>query len=795
MATTAQSFIGFEAPGADDAMEIHSDNEYEMGDDGLDLDVDLVDGTQQPEDDVLSLQDAGADGEVDAHATSGDHDDLMIDKEDLIEEDEIDFGDLDFDDVGQPTLPNATESPIPHGDLSAKKPEGSTPQEHVLEEDFIDFSDDEDEEPQVATPIETRQPLANEPVREDEGVDYSGDGENHTAAEECEVGNAESHYQPEGTTYHENSQSKWDDEDIEDPSNLDQHLAPTDDEFHGTGKADMSSADALDETATDGEKPTQEESNDESHQSNVKDDHDVHSITINYDGTEYWLFKHHDNQDGDWLLDDPSLATKPIYDLFSACRTQLADDLNGDTELGIRFDNFRALTIYEDSTACAVTTIQDLVDIYLNLHAQDGNADPESFYVSLQFRPRVVSLIGELKKAVQKQIGFSGWNDLIVAGQTIFTTSYTDEYTEQWEGEGPNTEGQDPVEQVGEDHYSEEHEVNIHHEDTESNESPADASASSNPTPAIDESDKKNSPQSHNEEASDADSYEEHEGEIVEDIIDYSSDEEGPTEHALTREQSAGGVTSSSSTVDGQNAAAGEDDTNHDSLEKSRVSDNDEDESLEGENDEDELTQEANADADTYAQYDEGAGANANDDDEYPYDDLEREYGQNYSLENTAPTYGGNEYSTEGLDQGGDGYYYEDDNTAFYEQEGFGLATGTDNQGQHGEQDNAAELEADYNLAGVDDFLDLTGEAEDTSPHVYTPLAGNNEPQNGDNVDNQGKELHAYVAESTTASPVIALSIGLEDLGSSQGLKRPIEQVDIGYVDSSDLTDVKRQKL
>ena len=92
-------------------------------------------------------------------------------------------------------------------------------------------------------------------------------------------------------------------------------------------------------------------------------------------------------------------------------------------------------------------------------------------------------------------------------------------------------------------------------------------------------------------------------------------------------------------------------------------------------------------------------------------------------------------------------------------------------------------------------------------------------PDNVDNVDDEGKELHAYAATSisTTASPLIT-SVGLDDLGSPQGLKRPIGEVDTGSVDSSNVTgtfwiqfgwflddlvsytdgakiDVKRQKL
>lgn len=818
MTTTAQSFHGFESHAAEEAMDIQASNEYDMGNDDIDLDLDTTFDGQQLEDDVLSLQDAGADTVVEMQAASADNDDLMVDKED-----EFDFA-LDFD-VGQATIPKTTQSPPPRAgqaehlnmenteenidreEYDSEKAVSVPVSERALEEDLIDYSDDENEEPDVAaTPLERQQLLSTDVAGTAEGQGHPDGGENHTVTEEFGVGDADTHDQAEGATYHSMSPSQWDEGSVHDPLSLDHdldtsHKADGVDDF---SKVNSISADVLDEPTNDNEHQIQQESKGSSHELDVKQDHDAHSITISYDGTEYWLFKVDENQDGDWLLDDPSLATKPFYDLFNACRVQLGDDINVDTELGLRFDNFRALTMYEDSTACAVTSLQDLLDLYLNLHAQDGNADPESFYITLQFRPRVVSLIGELKKAVQNQIGFSGWNDQIVAGQTIFTTPFADDYNEQWEGEGPNTEGQDHVEQLDGGDHSEEHDADINHEDTESSQSHTDGSASTKATPAVHENDTKKSPHSHNEDASDAELHGDQEEVIVEDVIDYSDEEqeeEGPSDHGPTRESSANNASASSSTVDGEEAG-GENEANYDSLDKSRVSENDE-ESPEGDYDEEELTYDtnenadadANADANADAQHEEGGNVNANDDDEdYPYDDLEREYDPNYNLDNAAQAYGGKEYSGDGVEQGGDGYYYDEPNTAFYEQDEFGLSAGTENQGEHGEQDNIIDLSADYDLAGVDDFLDLTGDAEESSAQAYATLEEDDVPQGVDHLDNEGKELHAHVATSI-ASPAITTSIGLEDLGSPQGLKRPIGEVDVGLADSSDAADAKRQKL
>lgn len=816
MTTTAQSFVGPEAPATDDAMDLHTDNDYGLGDGDIDLDIEPTTDMYHPEDDVLSLQDAGTDGGVDLHTASGDHDDFMVDKEDVIEEDEIDYGDLEIGDAGQPSYQSIVDADSANIDPpDSTNADRSIHQEETVEEDLIDYSDDEVEQSsKVIQQVQQTQPV------DEEAKDWKGQepGENRGDVghiEEVGDGEAESYNQTEGRVWDDTTQTKWEEETTDQypttsNTNL-EHYAGIErnaDEGYDIAKADESGVDIVGEATKgddqldyqeDEDEDEEEVKNQEFHPAN-QEQH-THPITINYDGSEFWLFKQDNGQDGEWLLHDASLASKPIYDLFNACRAQLADDINSDTELGFRFDHFHALSVYEDSTACAVTSLQDLLELYLELHAQDGNNEPDSFFITLQFRPRVVSLIGELKKAVQDQIGFSGWNNQIATGQTIFTSSYshehTEEYQEQWEGDRVNDQGQDATQAAeAEDDHGAEDDRSVNKDDpdddTASNESPAGDSASSKPTPGAEEV----SPhRSNSEGVSDEASPEEEEEDAEEDIVDYS-DDEGQSDTAPHGEKSVNDGSTDSSTVEGDDASYAapetEDHTNlAESYDTTKDSENDEEDSIGSGHDEQDTADGGNADS--HAQYDEGA--NANDDDEYPYDDLDRGYDQGYPLDNTAQAFGANDYPIEGLNQSGDNYYYEDTNTGFYEQDEFALVAGASEQHDFNAQDNTGQAPAEDELAGVDDFLDLTGAPEENDTEDPFADFANDDIEDDDRLKDEGASLQAPVAASPAASPVVDPLSGLEDLGSPQGLKRSIDKVDVGHVDASDPADIKRQKL
>jgi hypothetical protein len=174
-------------------------------------------------------------------------------------------------------------------------------------------------------------------------------------------------------------------------------------------------------------------------------------ITVNYEGNELWLFKQHDTEDsGDWLVDDISLVHSSLSDLFRACRASLGEDLSNETELGLRFDHFHNMELFEDSTACVAVSLERLVDLYLTLHAQDGESEPESFYMCLLSRPRFATLLSDVVKHAEQGSGYSGLNSAVAAGETHFANVYSGHSTEH--------DGADWDSEVGVDGAEEEHE-------------------------------------------------------------------------------------------------------------------------------------------------------------------------------------------------------------------------------------------------------------------------------------------------------------------------------------------------
>ncbi|KAH7406911.1 hypothetical protein DE146DRAFT_606995 [Phaeosphaeria sp. MPI-PUGE-AT-0046c] len=181
-------------------------------------------------------------------------------------------------------------------------------------------------------------------------------------------------------------------------------------------------------------------------------------ITVNYEGNELWLFKQHDTDDsGDWLTDDISLIHSSLSDLFQACRAALGEDISNETELGLRFDHFHNMEIYEDSTACVAVSLERMVELYHALQAQDGRTDPESFYMCLLSRPRFASLLSDVAKYAEQGSGYSAFNAAVAAGETHFVDQFSEHTTPHEDAEWDNADGaddgehQEGTESAGED--------------------------------------------------------------------------------------------------------------------------------------------------------------------------------------------------------------------------------------------------------------------------------------------------------------------------------------------------------
>jgi hypothetical protein len=819
-----------------------------MEDGDIDLDLGLEDGDQHVGDDDLSLQDAGTDGGIDLQAgfeDQDDYDDYMVDKEDIIEEDEIDYGDLELEDAGQ----DSAGSPVATHDAAAAQANLSvasnrTPnagQDAGVEEDLIDYSDDDDD------PAHTLADAVTEAQDAPTHLGADSVNNNTTGGAQGDIDppgpdgrdtGLESHIENAGEEY-EISRDVGGDLDGEEQTPAGA-VDDTYDQQHGQLAGEDINGDPDHRTEHENDAGETVESDQgrrfgdteqvqtetEAPQDSASQGLPLHPVTVNYDGTELWLFKPQDPEDDEWLLSDESIATQPFPYLFHACRAQLGDDVNSETELGLRFDNFHALELFEDCTACAYSTLKEFLDIYIALHAQDGNGNPEPFYITLQFRPRVLTLVNELKKAVQDKIGFSGLNNAVAAGQTSFNVNtFADELSsgeEHWE------EGED-----SEDHQEQSLEESRTELETQSNEKPKDTDVSrpadqtnetddagfqgdqdnggsptvadkaihdhvKNPenvpstgasnvtvehSPVLGSTIAQEAPVPEPNDGGNASIKAHHEEQgLPEDFIDYSDDED-EEDTAKSGVISVREVSSTSSTVRGDDPSY----PDHGAEEFTNQTGYHDDDNGDGRPAQEYgETGQAEVDLQNHAdpEYDEIA--------DYGNDqEFDQAYEQGFQS---------GEYSAQTFGQGDDEYYYGDDgNTDFNDPSNdVAVVEEANDIDSSNTYQEVADNNEEENPNDMGDLLNLTGaEGENRAgDKSVMPEDGFDEDViNFDDDEDVAEE--ATVDGSATAPPVVASSTRVDGLGSPQGQKRPLDEVDGGLDGAGDLTgsyalDVRR---
>jgi hypothetical protein len=812
MATVAQSISGFEGTAPSDAMDLHSDNGYDFEDGAIDFEVETSNTNHDQDDDDLSLQDAEPDAGLDLQATLPDQDDFMADKDDVIEEDDIDYGDVEVVDA---------DADADAGQLSLNSP--AVTQEEPIDDDLIDYSDEEDEQPQV---IEENAPhMHAAPERQEVLVESIDLQVPEHAQPETLVQTAdepeEFEYKEEDIEYgqepDQTADQSWDDApDLEWERHAhDEHRVATilDDEEHEHQQepelhADNEEEDQLLRAEESAEKTTNAQS---VQATDLEYDEDIdralrsHQVTVNYDGVEYWLFKPEESESEDeWLLpkSDIKYATENLLFLFGACRTALDGEIGSETEMGFRFDNFHSMELFEESTACMQTSLGELVSLYLKLHAQDGSTSPESFYITLRFRPRVSALLGELRKAVQDERGYSGLNTAVAAGQTSFTTPHSNEHTddehEHWEEE-QKSEHDD--EQVKHEEYQEEvendtipeNEQNEHHSEDNSPIHLADQ-AESQPNEAEGATVNKSAEEAQHVQEGNASPSKnvqtpattysvEGEG----DVIDYSDDEEEPTGVAQPDLASVHDLSSASSTVQGDDEKSAnvnaQDTTNStEANEDGELSVYDHNKGFGNIQKGEKPTTGLDA---NFGNYEETAGTDPSAYDNHTFNE---EFDQEYDQDASGPGYearAGDYFAQEANDEDAS-YHYEEAGTNQRDDLDFVGAAQND-----ANFDGSDQVTGDDAFADLDDTFDFTtgdaatrGDTSAIEEVIHDPIEeGTNDVIEDDYInydDEDGTVEQLPVATSAAAQPVAASSAGLDHEGSPQGQKRSIDEVGNG---------------
>lgn len=461
MTTTAQAVPALEVSAPDDNMDVLSDAGFDFGDGDIDIDLDTAPSVQ---DDDMSLNDAATDGGIDMDEPSADQDDFMADHGDLIEEDDV------YNDSGAAVASETLEDSVPTFETDMLAPP---------DEDLIDYSDDEgqqqakaqshsghgaEESQEESHSVEASFAPVGDQIQADqaqddvERVEPAEDVPRQTPTHEDDGPEAVERNKgsPELQATHAELQREDEDDDNEDLVHADDGgiRLPTEEQSH-SGDDDGAHNDTAAEQQADPQRDAGEDSEND-HQ--LDQQIELRPVTVNYAGNELWLFKQHDLDDsGDFLLENLSVAKSSISDLFQACRLSLGDDVSGEHEIGFRFDHLHNLELYEDNTACVAVSLERLVDLYHTLQAQDGNEDPECFYVTLQFRPRFATLLADVAQYAEQGSGYSGLDAAVAAGETHFSNVYSSASTEhepvEWDEENDDEDVSSPdsVHSIGSD--------------------------------------------------------------------------------------------------------------------------------------------------------------------------------------------------------------------------------------------------------------------------------------------------------------------------------------------------------
>ena len=777
-------------------MDLHSDNDLDFGDGDIELDLDSAPVNVPQHDDVL-INDAASLTGLDAHTMPADQDDFMVDHEDLIDEDDNYQIDSSTARVEQP--PTNSIAPAQPPVLALAPPD----------EDLLDYSDDEGE-PTKTDPAFSLEQEQSEPQRPHEATPEHHDPpqdiaqtalpDNSGTFEQEELPSIGNDAVNQNSRIAEGETEEQEDSDDDQPSQAYKKRKHQPSSSLGRvpkaseGFADDSENKQSDHGAAPGDHDYSDASPDNGHQDQQTSN--LQPVTVNYAGNELWLFKQHDlDESGDWLLEDISLATSSMSDFFHACRVSLGDDVSNEHEIGLRFDHLHNLELYEDNTACVAVSLQRLVGLYYTLHAQDDNKEPESFYCSLLFRPRFVTLLSDIAKYAEQGSGYSGLDAAIGAGETHFSNALSSASTEHeqtdWDEEeqeeeeadfgisgsanydaqltGDQTGDQDQEEPAAQAAYTEDH--GLEGDDGQDYSNRYDANVAHAEYSASDADDASHSqPEAvgpvdaatlHFHDEEDAQARARHEQE-QDDLLDYS-DDEGAGDAKAVQATDAKEPSASSSTVQGDETAP---------------------------------ATAATEENEPTVSYPEDDNQNHGTEHEVPYHE-ENEHGNQFDdqllegIDDTAQSYqnydqGFNQddsYQDFRADGGTDQNYADFEYQALDPQLQLDFLSGAEFDGV----DNTTATANDF--AGTDDFLDLNHGSEWTAdqdiPLNLADTANAPDDQTGQDIVEEVAVEHPTAAVSSAADPGTASSVEIDHV-SPQGHKRSVDEAGHGTDNAPD---------
>ncbi|KAM0713813.1 hypothetical protein Q7P37_010775 [Cladosporium fusiforme] len=431
--TTTASFTALHAPVAEDSMEMSSPANPAYDDD-IDIDFDdniggveltdderMVEDNEQPrpatatddmmEDDAPQQQEM----HVPEQEMQDDFDAAAYEQADPDDE-LIDYGEDEYEDMAQTHDQSVFQPPAPEINLEdreladldfeqvdeevVREPEALAPEpQHVSEPEVVVVEETVSDVVPAVQDVGATETTA--PVDATSGVTEAPTGENdvpaETEAEEVATANEAGNDIPaSGDEQHEQQESHH------------AAVAPLDEPFpelpaespeeHTSAPIPAPLDTSLDAGADAPSTPT---------------DTGLHPMVVQYGDWEWPLFKSSRQPEG--LLKDDNLASVALADLLNNCRYRLAlkvgEDISNDQEFVLRFDSM-GLVIIENSPSAFNTSLDEVLEVYKQLHVNDGAQAIPPFWLHLSLQPKFASYLTMLKQAAAGGQGISSFVDV-----------------------------------------------------------------------------------------------------------------------------------------------------------------------------------------------------------------------------------------------------------------------------------------------------------------------------------------------------------------------------------------------
>ncbi|KJY01076.1 hypothetical protein TI39_contig303g00017 [Zymoseptoria brevis] len=202
----------------------------------------------------------------------------------------------------------------------------------------------------------------------------------------------------------------------------------------------------------------------------------MHPMTVTYKGFEMPLFKSRSQPTG--LLKDDNLASLSLSNLMANCRQRLeykiGESISADQDLVLSVQNM-GLIVGENSPYAFQTSLSEILEVYIQLHQNDGTSTIPPLALSLSLQLKFSSSFNLFKVAAQQGQGMSSFSflqqneDDIESYYEEQAGDYGEEEEDQYAATGENDEyeGETAPEDFGQEEASQDHEGQEYEEEHE----------------------------------------------------------------------------------------------------------------------------------------------------------------------------------------------------------------------------------------------------------------------------------------------------------------------------------------